>query len=768
MDKIIPQLYREYGLYVNKHRSFPLDIDGLKPVERRVLLSAYQIARDKFVKSARIDGTTVGHYHPHGSCLDGSTEITLLNGSTKKIEDLVDESEFWVYSCKPDGTIVPGLAHSVRVTKTVKSLIEITLDNNEKVRCTEDHLIMIRDGNFKEAKDLVPGESLMPLYLRYEDGYKFYLDNSGRIPGGEKVCWMVARNLLNENFDEMKTNGYHTHHKNSIRSDDRPENISLLSKSEHARLTCSELSVETRKDIERKKRIKYQNDRIYREKLLDGLRKGRERMFSNVSPIRDRIRRKNSKLMSDYNSIQVKDRILKIIKILLNEQKEVNLENYEDIRKKFYNYPLWHRVTEHFNSVEEAISVAGENHVIISIERIDLTEPIRVYDMTVNEHHNFAIGQGIFVHNCYGTTVQMVRQGFLEGQGNFGCDLGVDPSPPAAMRYTECRLSKHILELAFELINYVPWEEVELDKEPLFLPTMFPLCLLGREYTLGIGFGYRTLIPCYSIQDLHKRLLWKLGVRKRKPIIRPLTDCEILSTDKELDELLTTGKLTMKLRGVLEVDNKACQATVRSWPPGQRFETVLRKVSKSLDNQDIGFADLSSEKNGTSIVFEVLKQRNRDAIFKNFVPVLEQALEGNISFEVNVVNSEQQVETKSIDDLIVNTFNFYTNTNGLMLASEIERMNKVIEEFNHLEQIKPSVSKYLKKKVTDIKKITKLISSDSGVNYEIVKALMTKYNIRRLFTIKTETDELWAKIKELGANLENLKEYSLSRYEGVV
>ena len=49
MDRLIKRLYKSYGAYVNQFRSFPLDIDGLKPVERRVLLSAYQIARDKFV-----------------------------------------------------------------------------------------------------------------------------------------------------------------------------------------------------------------------------------------------------------------------------------------------------------------------------------------------------------------------------------------------------------------------------------------------------------------------------------------------------------------------------------------------------------------------------------------------------------------------------------------------------------------------------------------------------------------------------------------------
>ena len=65
MKKFIPEYYRHYGQYSN-FRNFPMITDGLKPVERRVLLSAYKIARDKFVKSRQVDAYTIGHYHPHG------------------------------------------------------------------------------------------------------------------------------------------------------------------------------------------------------------------------------------------------------------------------------------------------------------------------------------------------------------------------------------------------------------------------------------------------------------------------------------------------------------------------------------------------------------------------------------------------------------------------------------------------------------------------------------------------------------------------------
>jgi len=114
--------------------------------------------------------------------------------------------------------------------------------------------------------------------------------------------------------------------------------------------------------------------------------------------------------------------------------------------------------------------------------------------------------------SVYSSIVQLANQGFLNKQGNFGNNLGTDPSSAAASRYTEVKLSQHIDKIVFSnLLKYVPWELQETDEnEPKFLPSQYPLCFLGKEYTMGIGFGYRTLIPCYHENDLKNRLKWLL------------------------------------------------------------------------------------------------------------------------------------------------------------------------------------------------------------------------------------------------------------------
>ena len=104
------------------------------------------------------------------SCFTGDTKVSLLDGTEKSFEELVKDYKdktFWVYSYDKSKGVIPGLASNPRVTKSVSQLVEITLDNNEIIKCTPEHLFMLRDGAYKEAKDLDVGQSLMPLYGKF-------------------------------------------------------------------------------------------------------------------------------------------------------------------------------------------------------------------------------------------------------------------------------------------------------------------------------------------------------------------------------------------------------------------------------------------------------------------------------------------------------------------------------------------------------------------------------------------------------------------------
>ncbi len=372
--------------------------------------------------------------------------------------------------------------------------------------------------------------------------------------------------------------------------------------------------------------------------------------------------------------------------------------------------------------------------------------------------------------SSYGTIVQLVQQGFLDGQGNWGSSIGVEDTPAAAMRYTECRLSKQTLDIALRLIDYVNWNESELDDEPEFFPAMFPLCLLGNEFTSGIGFGYKTLIPCYNLNDLKSRLLSILKKEKVHPIIKPISNCKILSSNQDLENLLTTGKGSIKFQGIFKVESAHCKVIVKSLPPGKTFEkSILGKFVKELNNADIGWIDESSaEHGGTHIVFEVLKQRSRDEIFKSFVKKLTDALTGSISFETIVVDHKtRNIKNMSIDEMLINTFQTYLNVNMRMLKENELKILYSIEEIKLLDRVKPSLKKYLGNKELSVDEIIEKIAAEIKEDKDKIKKLFQKYTITKLLTFKADFDELNQKLKSLKDNIKNINTFVVNQYESL-
>src|SRR5258707_6154205 len=93
-----------------------------------------------------------------------------------------------------------------------------------------------------------------------------------------------------------------------------------------------------------------------------------------------------------------------------------------------------------------------------------------------------------------------MRYMLVDGQGNFG---SVDGDPPAAMRYTECRMSKLAGELLADLDKEtVDWQPNYDDKEfePTVMPTRVPNLLINGSS--GIAVGMATNIPPHNLGEI--------------------------------------------------------------------------------------------------------------------------------------------------------------------------------------------------------------------------------------------------------------------------
>jgi len=191
--------YLDYSMSVIVSRALPDVRDGLKPVHRRVLYAMERMglqSNRSMRKCAGIVGEVLKDFHPHGDvavydtlvrmaqpwnlrytlvqgqgnfgCFTGDTKIVLLDGTEQSFIELAQKPAdeiFYVYSMDADGKIVVGEGHHARITRKAADLVEVSLDNDAKIRCTPNHPFMMRDGTYKDAAQLTAGDSLMPGYF---------------------------------------------------------------------------------------------------------------------------------------------------------------------------------------------------------------------------------------------------------------------------------------------------------------------------------------------------------------------------------------------------------------------------------------------------------------------------------------------------------------------------------------------------------------------------------------------------------------------------
>lgn len=343
--------------------------------------------------------------------------------------------------------------------------------------------------------------------------------------------------------------------------------------------------------------------------------------------------------------------------------------------------------------------------------------------------------------SAYGTIVQLVRRGFLIGQGNWGCNIGMTKEEAAAPRYTEAMLSP-LGKMFLELKDFVEWEKLEMEEEPIYLPAPIPACLIGSDdsnYVQGIGFGFKTVIPVFKIEDILQRLEYILGYRD-KITIWPITSCEILSTEEDMEKILTTGKGSLAVRGKYSVDTENFQIILSSWPPTISFENILQRLKME---DKIGFVDLSQRE--TKIVFETIK-RNRATILEELEKKLREAITSNLNFELVLVDENGTPELISIDRLLEVVYSYYLEANKRFLQEEEERLTQNIKEIEIVDRIRPYIH------LGDIRSI----SEKTGIQENSLRKIMQKYSIIKL----VECPEISDLKKRLSINISNQRNVS--------
>lgn len=178
------------------------------------------------------------------TCLHPDTKIKLLDGTEPTIQEMSQRFEagekLYCYSVDSQGDFIPGEVEKVWITGQVTDLIEVVLDNGEKIKTTPDHLYMLRDGTYLPAAKLQEGQSLMPLYFGNTKGYETIKYNSHR--GCNSTYKMVAAYFKQDEIEQAELRAQSEsgmpykvaiHHKDFCKKNNTPENLQIMTAKEH-------------------------------------------------------------------------------------------------------------------------------------------------------------------------------------------------------------------------------------------------------------------------------------------------------------------------------------------------------------------------------------------------------------------------------------------------------------------------------------------------------------------------------------------------------
>ena len=266
----------------------------------------------------------------------------------------------------------------------------------------------------------------------------------------------------------------------------------------------------------------------------------------------------------------------------------------------------------------------------------------------------------------YETLVRMaqdfsLRYPLIQGQGNFG---SIDGDPPAAMRYTECRLTA----LAEEMLTDIEKDTVEFipnydgsRKEPRYLPAKLPQLLLNG--TMGIAVGMATNIPPHNLKEVCSALIYLLNhpdasVEEIMEFI-PGPDFPtggIIFGAESIKDAYSTGKGNLLCRGRLKIEErgKHSQITITELPYQVNKAKLIASIAHLVEEKRItGIKNLrdESDKEGLRIVIEL----KSDAIPKRIINQLYRYTDLEKKFYVNflaLVENGLQPQVLSLKNLL--------------------------------------------------------------------------------------------------------------------
>ncbi len=252
-----------------------------------------------------------------------------------------------------------------------------------------------------------------------------------------------------------------------------------------------------------------------------------------------------------------------------------------------------------------------------------------------------------------------LRYPLVDGQGNFG---SIDGDAPAAMRYTEVRLSRLAHELLQDLdkdtVDFIPNYDGSL-REPLVLPTRLPNLLVNGGS--GIAVGMATNIPPHNLDEVCEALLAYLeNPEISLPELMALLPGPDFPTGayiygaEGIAEAYATGKGLIRLRAKVAVERKGGRETlvVRELPYQVNKARLIERIADLVKDKKIeGISEIrdESDREGMRVVVQLKKDEPAQTILNQ----LYLHTQMQVTFGINLVAIvENRPELLNLRDLL--------------------------------------------------------------------------------------------------------------------
>lgn len=285
----------------------------------------------------------------------------------------------------------------------------------------------------------------------------------------------------------------------------------------------------------------------------------------------------------------------------------------------------------------------------------------RIVGETMGKYHPHG-DQAIYPTLVHMAQPWSMRETLVDGQGNFG---SVEDDPPAAMRYTEARLTPLgatlMEDLDQETVDFVPTYDEE-HEEPVVLPAAFPNLLVNGG--TGIAVGMATNMAPHNLGEVVDAVCAQIDnpditipelMKHLKGPDFP-TGCQVCGVEG-IHDYFTTGRGSLKIRGVVGVEQLKGgreQIVITQIPFNVNRAELVSRIANLVNEGEIKeFKDITAVRDESDENTRVVIEIRRDAVAKVVINNLFRHTPLETTFAVNALAIDHgRPKTLNLKELI--------------------------------------------------------------------------------------------------------------------